>query len=804
MAKLGRVLRKLGISLVTVLAIAAVMANSASAAVSTTAANFWVAGVGPGTKTMTGSAVTSAVLETTIAGTPVKLESAKFSCSGCKILNKEVTSKAGTIAFGEGKLVFEEAKVVTPAGCTVKGETGVAGTITTKALVIHGDWMDTNTENQHAFVQFMPTAGTTLGQIQLSGGGCEAISGTYNVTGTVFGESTNNTGVEAAKQELVFSPTVQTTTGASLKVGANAASLKSTDAFELSTKEKFMIKPGVPPEATTLTTSLSGESKSGASITVNEGSKVKDQATLAGVNVAKATGKVSYAVYQDSSCKELATSAGEVEVKEGKVPASEEVNLAGGKVYYWLAHYGGDSLNAESTSACGSEVLTVKAATTLTTNLLGGNPASEEELLEGAEIDLTQGFPVGDTATLAGTNSATATGNILFKLYSDSECKTLIKGFGTAAVEKGELTVRSAELELAPGTYYAQAEYEGDSLHQSSKSACGSEVIKVRAPTTIATKMEGGAVVEVGEFGEVMEIAEGKEVFDTSTLEGVNAATAGGTVEYEIYSDAECTVLAKAAGTVAVTKGKVPNSEGVKTLKAGVYFFQARYSGDANNAPSFSECGSEILEVLEEKPPAKQILHKENAEGPALALGTKVLGSSKSILFITEGPWYLPFPFKWVIECTKSPLEGEVVLNAANLGVVNLSAWTLEGGAAKAARCSTTMVEKGEAVEAVMTVINRGNLRVTRAAGATIGPFELKEELFIPSVEKPLLTCRFGRQAVPALFAFNVPFGLTLAATNWNRLMRAPGNPWNCGTTLGMMGTLELKTKEGEKAVVPV
>jgi hypothetical protein len=622
------------------------------------------------------------------------------------------------------------------------------------------------------------------------------------VTGTVFGESTNNTGVEAAKQELVFSKAVQETTGAALKVGAQAATLTSTDAFELSTKEKFMIKPGVPPEATTLTTSLSGESKSGASITVLEGSKVKDQGTLAGVNAAKATGKVTYSVYKDSSCKELVTTS-EVEVKEGKVPASAELTLEGGKVYYWVAHYGGDTLNAESTSACGSEVLTVKAATTLTTNLLGGNPASEEKLLEGSEINLIQGFPVGDTATLAGTNASTATGNVLFKLYSDSECKTLIKGFGTAAIEKGELTVRSAELELTPGTYYAQAEYEGDSLHQSSKSTCGSEVIKVRAPTTTATTMEGGELVELLENIEVRKIEKGKEIFDTSTLEGVNIATAGGTVEYDIYSDVECTNLAGTAGTVAVTKGKPLKSEGVKTLKPGVYFFQAKYSGDANNAPSISECGSEVLEVLEEGEAPKKILHKENAEGAALALGTKVTGKSENILFITEGPWYLPWPFKWKIECTKSNFEGEVITNEANLGVVNLSAWTLEGGAAKAARCSTTMVEKGEKVEALMTVINRGNLRVTRAAGATIGPFELREELFIPSVAESLLTCRFGRQAIPALFAFKVPLGLTLAGTGWNRLMRVPGNPWNCGTTLGMMGAFSVKTKEGEKVVVP-
>jgi hypothetical protein len=158
----------------------------------------------------------------------------------------------------------------------------------------------------------------------------------------------------------------------------------------------------VPPaEPTTLTTSLSGESKSGAEITVLEGAKVKDQATLEGKNAAKATGKISYAVYKDSSCKELVTKAGESEFKEGKVPASEEKTLEGGKVYYWQAHYGGDSLDAESTSTCGKEVLTVKAATSLSTSLSG-------EGKSGESITVLEESKVKDKATLSDTNAATS------------------------------------------------------------------------------------------------------------------------------------------------------------------------------------------------------------------------------------------------------------------------------------------------------------------------------------------------------------------------------------------------------------
>jgi hypothetical protein len=51
--------------------------------------------------------------------------------------------------------------------------------------------------------------------------------------------------------------------------------------------------------ATTLTTTLSGDEKSGAEIEVEEGAYVADSAKLSGVNATKATGEVQYSVYDD-------------------------------------------------------------------------------------------------------------------------------------------------------------------------------------------------------------------------------------------------------------------------------------------------------------------------------------------------------------------------------------------------------------------------------------------------------------------------------------------------------------------------
>lgn len=229
-----------------------------------------------------------------------------------------------------------------------------------------------------------------------------------------------------------------------------------------------------PAEPTTTTTSLSGEGKSGTTITVLEGSKVKDQAGLEGKNAAKATGKISYSVYRDSSCKELVTKAGEFEFTEGKVPASEEVTLEAGKIYYWQAHYGGDSLDAESTSSCGGEVLSVKAATAISGTLSGEGVEGGTET--GASVEVGDETAVTDSATLSGTNVSTATGTVKYRVYSDSECKVLFAAVGEGTVSGGKVSASSGETVVEPGTYYWQAEYVGDSLHSASVTKCGVEI----------------------------------------------------------------------------------------------------------------------------------------------------------------------------------------------------------------------------------------------------------------------------------------------------------------------------------------
>jgi hypothetical protein len=371
---------------------------------------------------------------------------------------------------------------------------------------------------------------------------------------------------------------------------------------------------------TTLATKLSGGGKEGEEITVAEGSKVKDQATLSGTKSSTAKGTVKYAAYKDKECKELATKAGEGEVKEGKAPASEEKELEAGAVYYWQAEYGGDSLHEASTSTCSKEVLTVKAKTSLSTSLAGEEPLGEEPV-EGEEITVAAGATVVDSASLSGTNSAKATGTIKYAVYSDAKCEKLVTEAGELAVAEGSVPASDEEV-LEEGVFYWQATYSGDSLHEATTSPC-SEIATVMAATSLVTSLSGE-----GEEGGELVVAEGSPVTDEATLSGPNASKATGTIEYFVYGDPECTELVTEAGEASVA-GESVSSSAPETLEPGVYQWQAVYSGDGANHASVSSCGA-ATEIV--RPPLTSELSGGGETGPAIEVTEGTLVSDQAAL----------------------------------------------------------------------------------------------------------------------------------------------------------------------------
>ncbi len=232
--------KKLALVVVTALAVGAVTASSAFASVETKAGEWYTGTTESGVTTLSGSqAVTAEIAEhpglglkvektAVIGGKKIRVLATGFSCVECKLENKEVTSKAGKIAYGSGKLKLTGATVVEPSGCTISSESGVAGQVLTKQIIIHGDWKDTAAGNEKAYLQFIPESGSVFWQVKLGGGECSAIEGSYNITGSLFGELKSNRGEMKKSQELVVGTAVQATTGAELKLGTSPVTLTGT------------------------------------------------------------------------------------------------------------------------------------------------------------------------------------------------------------------------------------------------------------------------------------------------------------------------------------------------------------------------------------------------------------------------------------------------------------------------------------------------------------------------------------------------------------------------------------------------
>lgn len=154
--------------------------------------------------------------------------------------------------------------------------------------------------------------------------------------------------------------------------------------------------------------------------------------------------------------------------------------------------------------------------------------------------------------------------------------RTWYTGFAGPGFQSG---VINFDPPLAPGesTYF--------SLESPPESGFGIE-------TALATTLSGG-----GQSGASITVLQGTAVTDAATLSGLNAATAGGTVTFNVYSDSECKNLVTAAGSARLSGGSAGPSS-AETLAPGKYYWQASYGGDINNHPAASACEAEALTVL--------------------------------------------------------------------------------------------------------------------------------------------------------------------------------------------------------------
>ena len=214
--------------------------------------------------------------------------------------------------------------------------------------------------------------------------------------------------------------------------------------------------------------------------------------------------------------------------------------------------------------ACGSPYIMVAGSGVKVTSNVTLNPPS-------------QTLPTSTTATLVA-NVSTSTGDpvvgasVVFNVDSGPDVGTTFTGTTDSS---GNTTFHDPNNGTA-GTDSVSATYTDP--HGISEKATATVTWTSAAPTTITTALSPAVSNQ-----QRIKVHPGTPVTDSATLSGANVATAGGTVTYNVYSDASCTTAAAPADTVNVTAGSVPSSAAVTLNTPGTYYWTASYSGDANN-----------------------------------------------------------------------------------------------------------------------------------------------------------------------------------------------------------------------------
>ena len=318
------------------------------------------------------------------------------------------------------------------------------------------------------------------------------------------------------------------------------------------------------------------------------GGEISDSATLSGG--VDPTGTITFDLYgpDDATC-------------DGPVVFTESVTVSGNGTYgpvtftpddagtyHWIASYSGDASNEPAAGACGD--------TGENDTVTPRNPTISTLLTDGETSGQNLTFPIGttvtDSATLAGATDD-AGGTVTYTVYTDSSCENEFADAGTADVTNGVVGDSDPVTFNAAGTYYWQAVYSGDANNNGATSACTDEVVEiVPNEVTINTLLSGQ-----GNEGSEITVQIGNTVTDSAVLTG-ETADAGGTVTYTVYSDDECSVVFADGGTVDVTNGDVPDSDAILFDQAGTFYWQAEYSGDANNEAAISACTDEIVTVV--------------------------------------------------------------------------------------------------------------------------------------------------------------------------------------------------------------
>ena len=348
---------------------------------------------------------------------------------------------------------------------------------------------------------------------------------------------------------------------------------------------------GCRPTPTVTTTAAASSEAVGAGA-------LADSATLSGGS--SPTGTITFYLFDPSqTCS--ATPAG------GSYTFTQQFSVNGNATYgpttggpnptilgtwHWLAVYSGDSNNLAANSGCGSEPVTVSLASpTVTTAAV----PTDESVGTG---------PLNDTADLSGGDNPT--GTITFYLFSPSQtCSATPAGgsytFSQPIAVSGDRdygpTVGGPNPTIA-GTWHWVAVYSGDSDNNPGNSGCASEPVWInKASPTVTTKADPTS-----------EPVCGCGLSDSATLRGGDNPT--GTITFYLFSPRQTCSATPADGSYTFSQEFTvdgdgdygPTTGGPFPTIAGTWNWVAVYSGDSQNNPTNSGCGSEPVTISKTSP----------------------------------------------------------------------------------------------------------------------------------------------------------------------------------------------------------
>lgn len=214
-------------------------------------------------------------------------------------------------------------------------------------------------------------------------------------------------------------------------------------------------------------------------------------------------------------------------------------------------------------------------------------PTVTPVIQNGSNITITTaavGTGVHASVTVASTSATSSpTGTVDFSLYSNQSCSGSPVMQSGVALVNGAATSSTTTVPIGGLSY--KVHYSGQTdVYTATDSGCVLIGATQLAPTLGLSL--SSSTVQAGNFVNAIPSLVGE------------TGDAGGSLQYNVFSNNTCTTLALNAGSKTVLNGSTTNSDSWQFITPGTYYWQGVYSGDASNVAATSSCTGAILTVI--------------------------------------------------------------------------------------------------------------------------------------------------------------------------------------------------------------